>query len=116
MPTFPSLKTGAVAQYPLKVLEAFRTEEIGFLDGSSHRYSTGGTPLRNWFVSFERLDPRETDVVLGFLAKHGAEVFSFVDPLTGATIPSCTVRGFEFINTTTDELNDEVSVVIEELP
>ena len=116
MPAFPTLKTGAIAQYPLTVGETFRTESIEFLDGTSQRYATGGAGRRAWSIQLTDLDPQESATVTTFLNKYGNGLFSFTDPASGDVIPRCTVAGGQLKHTITGEMSEMTSAVIEELP
>ena len=117
MPLFPTLKTGAIAQYPATVKLGFGpTQTVEFLDGSSQRYCTGPAPLRQWLVRFDLLDARESATLAEFLQRHYMSAFAFVDPFTGTTVPRCGLQGREFVSAIHGELNNTMSVVIEELP
>lgn len=117
MPTFPSLKTGAIAQYPAATRTLFGpTRSVDFLDGSSQRYCTGPLPLREWTVQLDRLDTAELAVIRSFLSQNQDSVFSFTDPRTGETVPRCKVRGLRFSETLSGEADGGISAVIEERP
>lgn len=116
MPTFPTLKTGAVAQYPLAVEQTFRTESVTFLDGSSHRYSTGGPQRRLWSVKLAGLDAAESFAVREFMRRYGAGVFAFPDPATGDVAPRCIASGSGITNSIDTESAEGFSFAIEELP
>jgi hypothetical protein len=116
MPTFPTLKTGAVTQYPLAVEQRFRTESVTFLDGSSHRYSTAGPQRRVWSVKLAGLDAAESLAVREFIRRYGAGVFAFPDPATGEVVPRCIVAGSEITNSIEGELAEALFFAVEELP
>lgn len=117
MAIFPTLKTGAITQYPATLKVSFGpVQSVEFLDGSSHRYCTGPTPLRQWSIRFEHLDAREDAIVMDFLQRHRHGTFSFVDPFSGETIARCGVHGFELLNGVTGEMSQAVGTVIEERP
>ena len=117
MANFPTLKTGAVSQYPTALRTIFgATSAVEFLDGSSQRYCAGAAPLRQWVVQLERLDARESAVVRSFLADHVDGTFGFTDPVTGTVVPRCSLRDLELRLTANSALNEQMSFVIEELP
>lgn len=117
MPTFPTLRTGAVTQYPATVKTSFgNTSVVEFLDGSSQRYSAGPAPLRQWIVRLERLDAREDVLVTTFLRNNVEGTFAFHDPFSGVIAPRCALRGPETQHTIAGELSRESTFVIEELP
>jgi hypothetical protein len=62
--TFPTLKTGAVAQYPLNRGLRFQTQAVRFMDGSLQRYRIYGTNLRQWVVKLALLDEQELGVLI----------------------------------------------------
>jgi hypothetical protein len=117
MPTFPTLRTGAIAQYPATVKTSFgNTKVVEFLDGSSQRYSAGAAPLRQWIVRLERLDAREDALVTAFVKNNVEGTFVFNDPFSGISATKCALRGPEMQNVIAGELNQESAFVIEELP
>ena len=89
MPLFPTLKTGASAQYPLTTEVSCASQSVRFLDGSRQTYQTGGGNLRRWTLGLEGLDDAELNAIVAFLESYGDSVFSFVDPETGTTVPRC---------------------------
>src|SRR3954447_10765029 len=97
MAHFPTLKTGAVFQYPTTVKVAFgATRSVEFLDGSSHRYCTGPSALRQWLVRMEHLDGAETALVSAFVKANVSRTFSFTDPFSGDIVSRCALAGSQF--------------------
>ena len=102
MASFPTLKTGAVAQYPAERTRQFSTQVLRFLDGSEQRFRRYGSPLRRWTIRLELLDESELAAFGEFFAAQGgrAGTFSFVDPWDGAVYPNCSfgedALGLEF--------------------
>jgi hypothetical protein len=116
MPIFPTLKSGAIAQYPASTNVQFGpTQVVEFLDGSSDRYCTGPGALRQWQVRLACLDARESAVVIDFLRRYKDTAFSFIEPFSGETLPRCGFQGFEFRTVMAGEMNELVAAVIEEL-
>ena len=117
MPLFPTLKTGAIAQYPATVKLSFGpTRSVEFLDGTAHRYCTGPNPLRQWIVRMNNLDAVETAAVLSFLEANQAGSFSFTDPLSGDVAARCIVGGQQVHSAISGEADCIASFVVEELP
>ncbi|HYM06117.1 MAG TPA: DUF2460 domain-containing protein [Terriglobales bacterium] len=91
--TFPTLKSGAVAQYPATKAIRYSTYVVRFLDGSDQRYRQFTPPLRRWTIKLDMLDEAELSALEQFfMAQQGRfETFAFVDPWTQATIASCSL-------------------------
>jgi len=115
MATFPVLKTGAVAQYPLDFSVRFATQAVRFLDGSQQKFRLAGTGLRRWTVNLTLLDEQELGAVIAFAEQQGGAVFAFTDPLTGSNVPNCVLSGERFDATMKREMNGQTTVVIEEI-
>ena len=91
MPSFPTLKTGAVAQYPSARTRQFSTRVLRFLDGREQRIRGYGAPLRKWTIHLTLLDEAELAQMAAFFAAQGgrAGTFSFADPWDGTVYPHC---------------------------
>jgi hypothetical protein len=113
--TFPTLKTGAVAQYPLECGVRFSTQAVRFLDGSRQRFRLYGGGLRQWAVKLDLLDERELSAVIAFVEGQGSAVFAFTDPVSGSIAASCVISGEQFDATMTNEMSGRTTVVIEEI-
>lgn len=94
MAQFPTLKTGAVAQYPLIVTHRFRTDIVSFLDGSEQRLRNSPSMLHSWEVCLDKLDEQElSSIEQFFLSNQGQTApFAFTDPWTGTTYPNCSLE------------------------
>ena len=91
MATFPTLKTGAVAQYSSDRARGFSTQVLRFLDGSEQRFSNYGSQLRRWAIRLSLLDESELVNLEQFFESQGgrAGAFSFTDPWDGTVYPNC---------------------------
>jgi hypothetical protein len=91
MASFPTLKTGAITQYPSGRERDFSTQVMRFLDGSEQRFPAYGPPLRQWTIRLSLLDESELVNLEQFFESQGGRAgsFSFVDPFDGTTYPSC---------------------------
>ena len=112
---FPTLKTGAVAQYPLNRGLRFQTQAVRFMDGSLQRYRIYGTNLRRWVVKLDLLDEQELGALIAFVEQQGGATFAFTDPLTGDNVANCMISGQAFVAGMTDEMNAQATVSIEEV-
>ena len=116
MATFPVLKTGAVAQYPLGFGMRYATQSVHFLDGSQQKYPLMGTGLRRWTIHLNLLDEQELGTVIAFVERQGNAEFTFRDPLTGADVPKCVLAGQNFEAMVQRDLSGKTTVEIEEIP
>lgn len=100
MASFPTLKTGAVMQYPAKRTVQFATEVMRFLDGNEQRYRDNPAAVHRWTIQLDLLDEGELAALdQFFVSNQGAfGCFSFTDPWDGTTYPDCSLAGdtFEF--------------------
>src|SRR5580704_12532526 len=96
MATFPVLKTGAVAQYPLAFGVRFSTQAVRFMDGSQQKFRLIGVGLRRWTLKLDLLDEQELGAVISFIEQQGSAVFAFTDPMTGEIASTCVISGAQF--------------------
>lgn len=115
MNAFPTLRTGAVAQYPLDRAVRFQTQAVRFMDGSRQRFRLYGNGLRRWKISLNLLDELELAAVASFMEQQGTAVFPFTDPVTGDAVASCIVSGQSFGAGAADEMKANAMVEIEEV-
>jgi hypothetical protein len=97
--SFPVLKTGVVAQYPLDRTRQFSTQVHRFLEGSEQRFPGFGAPLRQWSIRLDLLDEGELEgLEQFFLEQEGRSGnFSFTDPWDGTVYPNCSCGGDELV-------------------
>jgi hypothetical protein len=93
MATFPTLKTGAVAQYPASKVFRFQNQILRFLDGTDQRYRDSAGPLYSWQIRLDQLDETEmAEMQAFFLANQGSFAsFAFTDPWSGQVYQSCSL-------------------------
>jgi hypothetical protein len=115
MATFPILKTGAVAQYPLGFGVRFSTETVRFMDGSQQKFCLIGTGLRRWTLKLDLLDEQELGALIAFVEQQGSATFAFTDPLTGDNAATCVIHGEQFDAAMNREMSGQATVVIEEV-
>jgi len=116
MSNFPTLKTGAILQYPAQKQVRFATTVVQFVDGSEQRFREYQTPLRRWMIRLDLLDQSELQALREFFkAQAGAaESFGFTDPWDGATYANCSIEGGEMVQQLVDEMKGKTSVTVRE--
>jgi hypothetical protein len=94
MAQFPTLKTGAVAQYPLRTTLTYRADVVWFLDGSEQRFRSSPSVLHEWNIALDRLDEAEIAGIEGFFLENAGEAgtFAFEDPWSGQVFPNCSIN------------------------
>jgi phage-related protein len=115
MSAFPTLRTGAVAQYPLDRTVSFQTQAVKFLDGSQQRFRLYGAGLRRWKIRLDLLDEAELAAIDAFLQQQGTSVFPFADPVTGDQVAGCILTGQTYDAGMSSELDANASLTIEEV-
>jgi hypothetical protein len=113
---FPTLKTGAVAQYPATKTNQFASFVVRFLDGGDQRYRQFPAPLRSWVIKLDMLDETELNALEQFfLAQEGSYgTFSFVDPWTQTTFPNCSLDQDTFQYAAQGEMQGTASLTVTE--
>src|ERR1051326_6960144 len=98
MARFPTLKSGAVAQYPATRLLDFKNQALRFIDGSEQRYRCSAGPQRRWTIQLDYLDEGEAAALEEFFiqCEGSFEDFLFVDPWDGEAYPHCSIDADEF--------------------
>ncbi len=116
MSAFPTLKTGAVMQYPGQRSVQFSTEVVQFMDGTEQRFRNYATPLHSWIVKLDLLDEQELHVLREFFLTEvgSAGNFSFTDPWDGTEYPSCNFAADEMQEQLLDEAKGTTSLTVQE--
>jgi hypothetical protein len=116
MPTFPKLKTGAVAQYPATRALEFKTECVRFVDGTEQRYRDSEAALRRWEIDLTHLDEAELSAIEQFFATVQGSFarFEFLDPWDGTSYPNCSLDADSLDLTFTGEMNGATQLVVVE--
>jgi hypothetical protein len=115
MATFPNLKTGAVAQYPLSRSTRFSTQSVQFLDGSQQNFHLYPAGLRRWAIQLDGLDEQELDAVISFVEALGGAAFTFNDPVTGTDVVNCCIAEDQASAGMAAEMAGQSALVIEEV-
>lgn len=94
MITFPTLKSGAVAQYPAQRSVARSTWIGRFVDGSEQRFRNEPGVLHRWVVNLSLLTEAEVVAIREFVDEVGGrfELFTFTDPWDGAVYADCSLE------------------------
>ncbi len=116
MNTFPTLKTGAVVQYPAQRAVEFSTMVLRFVDGSEQRFRNYRGLLHRWVIQLDLVDESELHQLREFFrVQNGiAENFVFTDPWDGTTYASCSVESDEIAEGLQDEYHGKTLLSIRE--
>ena len=112
----PSLKTGAVLQYPAQRATRFATQVVRFIDGSEQRFRDYTGPLHRWQVRLDLLDETEMHLVREFFRSEAgsAGTFNFTDPWDGTKYANCSFEQDDLAEEMLDEMKERVSIGIRE--
>ena len=114
MSTFPTLKTGAVMQYPAQRGLQFSTTALQFVDGSEQRFRNYQTALHRWVIQLSLLDQSELQELEEFFRGIAGPAgdFTFTDPLDGTNYPSCSLASDSMTALLASEWNGETSLTV----
>jgi len=98
MPTFPTLTTGAILQYPSVKRFSYSTRVMTFLDGSEQRFRQYPVQVQFWLVKLDKLTEDEVHKVETFIGMQLTQSapFLFTDPWDGVEHPDCTIASDDF--------------------
>lgn len=116
MASFPTLKTGVVAQYPTERQRSYATQVFRFLDGSEQRFPAYAVPLLQWTIHLDLLDESELTNLEQFLESEGGRAgsFSFTDPFDGTVYANCSFAADELALNFAGPQQGKTTVVIKE--
>jgi len=111
---FPTLKTGAVMQYPAKRTLRFNTDIIRFLDGTEQRFRDYPSVLHEWTIQLDLLDEEELTALDQFFVSNQGRFasFSFTDPWDGTVYPNCSLKGDIFAYQLRTEMRGKATLVV----
>jgi len=114
--SFPTLSTGAVAQYPADRTRQFSTQVCRFLDGSDQRFRGYGAPLLRWAIRLDLLTEAElVNLEAFFLSEEGRSgSFAFTDPWDGTVYSNCSFDGDTFAAGFQDVSRGAAQMVVKE--
>jgi phage-related protein len=116
MSSFPTLKTGAILQYPAEKQVRFATEVVRFMDGSEQRFREYQTLLHRWAIRLDLLDQSELHLLREFFRTQAGEAnsFTFTDPWDGTMHANCSIDGGEMAEQLLDEMKGKTSLTVRE--
>jgi hypothetical protein len=97
---FPTLSSGAVAQYGSPIGFVWPAQVVRFVDGTDQRFLACGRVFRRWLINLRLLNESEIASVEAFFAAMEGEflTFNFPDPISGASVPNCRIGAPELIS------------------
>lgn len=97
MSQFPTLKTGAVMQYPATRVLEFSTSVVRFVDGQEQRFRKYKGEAKRWAVRLDLLSDEELNRIEEFFLEQQGRLgqFDFVDPWDNATHTGCSLENDE---------------------
>ncbi len=112
---FPTLSTGAVAQYPTVVQVRQDVEILKFVDGSEQRFLRRGRAKRAWTINLARLSESELASVHAFFdrVRGSMENFTFRDPWSGTEHHNCRLKGDVLAARWTGADGNETQLIVE---
>lgn len=116
MSTFPSLSSGAVAQYPLAFGLSQNTSVIRYIDGSDQRFLTQDRQFRSWQIRLELLNDVEMEQLQSFFeSQQGTySTFTFPDPISGTEVANCRIGASELASNYTSPDSGSISIWVVE--
>ena len=114
MATFPKLKTGAVAQYPLTRERRLESQFLRFVDGTQQRYRDAAGAKLRWVIRLDLLDEGELASVEEFVAEQqgGYAAFTFTDPWDGTEYANCRLEGDEALLVSAGEMQGSTMLTV----
>src|SRR5712692_7662273 len=116
MSDFPTLRTGAVMQYPAERATVFSTQVVRFLGGAEQRFPDYGSPLHRWAIRLSLLEEGELHALREFFrTQRGASgTFAFTDPSDGAAYPHCSLENGEMADQLLDGAKGKTALIVRE--
>ena len=115
---FPTLKTGAVMQYPAKRTLQFNTDVHRYLDGTEQRFRENPAVLHQWTIQLDLLDESELAELDQFFQSNQGRFgsFTFTDPWDGTVYPSCSLMKDTFSFQLRAEMRGKSQITVCENP
>lgn len=116
MSTFPKLKSGAIAQYPISQSKLARTWIGSFLDGTEQRFRLMGEVKRKWILDLGLLCEAEVTSIQELWQEVDGPIgtFSFECPFDGNVYAECGFGGSELKFTWDFDARAKARIVIEQ--
>src|SRR5688572_10527244 len=116
MAAFPTLRTGAVMQYPTGRTLDYATRVFRFVDGAEQRYRESGFAIKRWIIQLDALTEFEaTEIEHFFLSQQGRFAnFSFTDPWDDINYPNCSLESDVLVVEQAEEGRARVNLIVRE--
>jgi len=116
--TFPSLRTGKVAQYPMERKTRLLADVQQFLNAAEQAYVDTTTARKAWRLSFTKLSDNEVATLKAFFESNQGRkgVFTFVDPWDAASYTTCSFAEDTFPQVQAEEGNNSLTLTVYEHP
>jgi len=116
MAAFPTLKTGAVMQYPATRAARSRNQVLRYVDGAEQRYREYAAPLKEWIIRLDLLDESEVAALEEFFQSEKGQYgsFTFTDQADGAQYPNCSLEEDEFAFELRGEMRSRTTLTVRE--
>ena len=113
---FPTLSTGAVAQYPASRTFSYSTQVSKFVDGSEQRFRNYAKVLHQWTIQLSLLNDAELAALEEFFLANAGQLgtFAFTDPWDGTAYPNCSLAQDQFSSDWRSEAQAGTQLVIRE--
>jgi hypothetical protein len=100
MAQFPFLQSGAVCQYPARVVYQQSVEVLRFMDGSDQRFLRQGRQFRQWEIRLDLLSDDELVKLEEFFESRLGDysTFDFPDPFSNTLVNRCYFGSPEMIS------------------
>jgi hypothetical protein len=114
MPTFPKLKTNAVAQYPAARAFRYQNQVLRFVEGVEQRYRDSAGPLHRWEIRLQALDESEMAALEQFFFDNQGRFgnFAFTDPWDGTQYANCSLATDELDLTAMAEMQGKTALTV----
>ena len=116
MADFPTLRTGAIMQYPASRTREYSTRVFRFIDGTEQRYRETGSGVKRWIIRLDMLTESEAgEIEYFFLSQQGRfESFSFTDPWDNTEYPNCSLESDVLVIEQADEGRARAQLIVKE--
>jgi hypothetical protein len=114
--TFPTLRTGAIAQYPLERNATILVQTHSFLDFTRQAYRDLATSKKAWTIALDLLDASEIASLKAFFEQQQGRygTFTFVDPWDSSSHANCSFSNDQFTQQQHIETQNRATLTIYE--
>ena len=92
MATLPLLKSGQIAQYPIRRSVKLNVDTVAFVDGGEQRCAMSRS-LHEWTIQLGLIDEAELSALGSFVQQQQGQAghFQFTDPADGTRYNNCSL-------------------------